>query len=656
MPSLQPRITLIEQHIASSGGRENLNSGLERPRFQLLIDACRNEDSFYVALHQLFCVWDTMPNEISRIGGAFSDANLLTLAFKILGQLIRDNEQLAITHKRWFSHFPSPLPDLLRTSSPYRAVVADVGVFLTKLAADWNTLSNDCNTRKFPPLVDELVDRLGLLSPILQGVVFTATRRNIEISDGEFATRMEELFRQDQKDHQALSARMNTARPPTPRELQERNYKLKGEYLTLYGQFMQQRLGSSSRIQTPIMPSNIHIQSRPQPQLQHQPLQQSNWNPNMPSSDPTNNWHLPVQQSQAIQRTSSSSPNPHMVTRRPPSVGSHQVFANAPSPTLLQGLHVHSPVQQGFQMRNDNVQAQPHQNGAFHPGSTRQELFYQAPSHPVSPPQQHRPQMTPQQFAVQQQQQALINQQQQQLAMQQQAQLQQQAQWQQQVLNQGIQSLNRATQIIDSNVTIDLQQQMHSRANSISSGGRQTPGINNMAGPLPRPLGQPAGPRTVPPVPYDQGQVEIINYNQIAPMQRPLVPPLGYVAPSQPTNPDLSALHQAHLRSPRLVASGAKSTEMTQDDPAHRYYQAVKGFALHPTKISSSVPMSKFDFIVPAADYALIPSDIVHSNGQVATREFSNGTLQYRLRCVQMKRNEAKCAASDWVVSDTIWP
>ncbi len=330
MPLLQPHI--IEEHIALAGGRENLNSGLERPRFQLLIDACRSEDSFYVALHQLVCVWDMMPSEISQIGRAFPNKTQLTSAFDILGQLIGDNKQLAVTHNRWFSRFPSPLPDLLRTSSPYCAVVADVGVFLTKLASDWNILSNDCNTRKFPPLVDELVDRLGLLSPIMQGVVFTASRRNIGISDGEFATRMEELFRQDQKDHQGI----NTARPLT---VQERSYKLKGEYLALYYQFMQQRLGSSSYIQNPILPSNSHIQSRPQPQSQPQsrlqPLQQSNWNPNMPSPDPTYNWHLPVQQSQAIQRTSSSSPN---LTRRPPSVGSHQVFTNAPSLTFPEGL------------------------------------------------------------------------------------------------------------------------------------------------------------------------------------------------------------------------------------------------------------------------------------------------------------------------------
>jgi len=71
----------------------NLNAGLEKPRFQLLIEACNSEDAFYVALHQVFCVWDFDQNEVASIQG-FPDGNILRQAFKILGQLIRDNEHI----------------------------------------------------------------------------------------------------------------------------------------------------------------------------------------------------------------------------------------------------------------------------------------------------------------------------------------------------------------------------------------------------------------------------------------------------------------------------------------------------------------------------------------------------------------------------------
>ncbi len=90
MPSLKNRIILIEKHIEAAGGQLNLNTGLERPRFQLLLDACTNEDPFYVALHQVFCVWDFNRQEVASIAG-FPSYNVLVQAFKILGELIRDN-------------------------------------------------------------------------------------------------------------------------------------------------------------------------------------------------------------------------------------------------------------------------------------------------------------------------------------------------------------------------------------------------------------------------------------------------------------------------------------------------------------------------------------------------------------------------------------
>jgi hypothetical protein len=162
MPSLKPRVSLIDQHIQKSGGINNLNTGLERPRFQLLTQACDTEDAFYVSLHQIFCCWDTDRNQVLAIQG-YPNAQVLQLAVRILGQLIRDNDSLAVNHKRWFAKFPSPLRDLLQSSEPYRRVVAEVGNFLSRLASDWGAFSLECSSRGYPPLVDELVNRMGLL-------------------------------------------------------------------------------------------------------------------------------------------------------------------------------------------------------------------------------------------------------------------------------------------------------------------------------------------------------------------------------------------------------------------------------------------------------------------------------------------------------------
>ena len=180
MVSLKSRIPQINAHIDSVGGPMNLNKGLEQPRFQLLRDACEHEDSFYVALHQLFCVWDFNRNEVAGIQG-FPEMTVLEVAFKILSHLIRENDQLAQNHKNWFATFPGPIRELLSKFDSYRKTVAEVGIFLGRLASDWGPLSQEVINRHYPPLVDELVNRLGLLSSGLQGVVFTAARRNLGI-------------------------------------------------------------------------------------------------------------------------------------------------------------------------------------------------------------------------------------------------------------------------------------------------------------------------------------------------------------------------------------------------------------------------------------------------------------------------------------------
>lgn len=642
MPSLRQYTVLIEQHIASVGGSQNLND-LERPRMQLLEKACKNEDSFYVALHQLFCVWDFEPNEVAQIAG-FPDITVLRMAFKIVGTLIRENGQLAPINKNWFAMFPSHLADLLRTSEPYRNTVKDVGGFLEKLASDWDGLANECGLRKYPPLVDELVNRLGLLSPILQGVVFTAARRNIGVTEGEFANRMEAIFSQDQMEHQALAVRYHTARPPSSREVQDRNQNLKNEYLRAYNQFMERQ--SATRFPTPVVPSNGHFQLRSQ-QDQHN----NNWQ-HSSQQQPF------LQQQQQQQQPSSGSPNPNMVAaRRPQSVESQRAHPNTPSPVLLQGLTVNSPIQQGFQIRNSNPAYYPPTSGSFHQPSVQMTapVQAQAPQMGTMSPQQH-------QVWLQHQQQQQHQHQQQRMAMQhingqpqlefiQQQQQNQQIQMQQHILNQGVASLNRAASRRESNTSIGMQQSMHSRTNSVSSGGRQTP-ISGLA----RPLVPMVDPRNLPPMTYEQAlQANIAKYNTTPAMQRPLVPPLGYVQPSQPTNPEYTALHQAHLRSPRLVAADTHP-EMTQDDSSHRYYQAVKRFALLPTKINSSVAFSRLEFVVSAVDIALTAGDYLQGHGQVPLREFRNGTLQYRLRCVQTKKPDSKCSISDWVVRDTVWP
>ncbi|KAH7400044.1 hypothetical protein BKA64DRAFT_778230 [Cadophora sp. MPI-SDFR-AT-0126] len=659
MPSLKSKLNIIEKHITSVGGLMNLNTGLERPRFQLLADACRNEDPFYVALHQVFCIWDVNRQEVINIPG-YPNSSILQSAFKILGNLIRDNDQLAPIHKIWFAQFPSPLSHLLTISDPYRQNIAEVGVFLERLTMEWSSLSAEWAQRGYPPLVDELVSRWGLLSPTLQSVVFTATRRNLGIRDEDVGTRMEDLFRRDQQEHQALSARVNTARPPTAKEVQERNTALANEYLALHNHIIQRRSSTAMsgspllRGPTPILPNNV---PRPQPNSVPHPAA---WQQNMPSPDPGGNWQAAAQNQHGVPRTSNTSPNPSIIADRPPSIDSHRMHPDTPSPTLIQGLSMNSPVQPGFQFSGPGrngvpTQSNPHfsqgyegsdNNGTLHQPqiSNTDPGFYNRNAIAMQHQQQYLPQIQqqpppyqPQQYQPAQgawpQQSVQINQHQ---AMMRQQQLQQEQQ---------TFTMHRAAQL--RNDSIDPQRP-HLRNNSVSSTGRRTP----TGRPSPRVGGAPA-PVPGRPMIHEHALHAYINK---PPLQRSIVPPLGFTHAAFPALPDQVALHQAHLRSPRLVATDPPPSNVPTDSSSLRYYQAIRGFALPPTRLSISTPLSKFDFKPSEAELAKLPEDILHSNGQIPDRQYRRGTLQYRVRCIQAKQTATKCSIVDWVLKDTVWP
>jgi hypothetical protein len=106
---------------------------------------------------------------------------------------------------------------------------------------------------------------------------------------------MEDLFKKDQRGHQALAARMNNARPPSSREIQERNRALATEYINLHNQLIQQRHASAMaspapRVPTPTMPSNGYYQpvamNSPPVSWPQQAINQGAWNQAVPSPYP----------------------------------------------------------------------------------------------------------------------------------------------------------------------------------------------------------------------------------------------------------------------------------------------------------------------------------------------------------------------------------
>ncbi|KAG0652592.1 hypothetical protein D0Z07_0149 [Hyphodiscus hymeniophilus] len=725
-PSLKGRVALIDAHVESAGGPHSLNTDLERPRFQLLSEACNSEDTFYVALHQLFCIWDSPMRGLLSSIPEFPHANILQISFKVLSNLIRENKGLAPNHLKWFLDFPSPLADLMRTSEAYQKIVSNVGRYLERLASDWGPFSKVCATRGYPPLVDELIQRMGLTSPILQHIMFTATRRNLGVEDDMYGEQMEKIFAEDKQGHQELAARFYTGRPPTEGDIINRNQQLIDKYLTINNHRIRTRRISWSAIasgsplvnsHTVPIPADIHrtvSNNSNDASMAPQPINvYSNANHTFPSPDA---WHQTQHTQQQQQRTvSNPSPNPlvQAAAGRPLGGSGIRAYSKAPSPIMLQTLSMNSPImhspglqQQSFQwatpvLRSNSFQVQqnpmagqptgvapttplqhlsmqqqqhiaaqqqqqiaiqaqewqqqghPHMHQQFHPQMHQQvqpqmlqrgqlQMYQHAPQ--VQQAQQRQPndnaqqahlstlQQIPQSQSIQRQQQQNVEHQRRQIS----------------TAAQQVLSMQRAARSRSSGDHVDMPQRVPLSNTSVSNIGRTPDDSNSPNLALPRPI-----PSFIP-SPIAQKHV-VDAYSNAQPLQRILVPPLGYQQSSQPYNPELTALHQAHIRSPRLVPQDV-SAKALDDVPSRRFYQCVKTLAMAPVKIPISSSMSYLEFSITEESSALISRDKIIGTDRVPVREFKRGSLQYRLRCISSKRETTKCPIPEWIISDTVWP
>ncbi|KAF2430125.1 hypothetical protein EJ08DRAFT_697668 [Tothia fuscella] len=159
-----------------------------------------------------------------------------------------------------------------------------------------------------------------------------------------------------------------------------------------------------------------------------------------------------------------------------------------------------------------------------------------------------------------------------------------------------------------------------------------------------------AQPPAPPPAP-----VQVQKLPQQPDLNHPIIP-VNTAAPPLPAAPTwkVSALHQAHLRSPILSAQ----SDLVDPKPQSLLYQEVVGFALNPQHLDSGSLVQKRVFWVSAEQKALIPPTEPSSYGAPPLRIISETSIQYRLRCSKGPRQEGDSSIQEqsWVVADTSFP
>ncbi|KAL5351059.1 hypothetical protein ACLOAV_004634 [Pseudogymnoascus australis] len=123
----------------------------------------------------------------------------------------------------------------------------------------------------------------------------------------------------------------------------------------------------------------------------------------------------------------------------------------------------------------------------------------------------------------------------------------------------------------------------------------------------------------------------------------PLIPPVGYIPPYQFPQPDRSALHQAHLRSPVLRRIDADKGLAT-DQPAQ-----------NPTTLKDSPLLTELTFVVDKFVFRNIAEDKISDPCAPLLREIRQGSLQYRVRCTRVNKG-TQMEPSDFIVADTNFP
>ncbi|KAI1142530.1 hypothetical protein F5Y05DRAFT_409680 [Hypoxylon sp. FL0543] len=631
----------LHNRVQSIGGEQNLDLEIELPRYRLLGQACAQGDLFFLVLHQLFCLWTINRPVVHRLCYEWMPhLSVVDSAFGMMGTLLKSNTKLRLEHLQFFAEFPFLMASLHQfpVYPVYKATEKQVFGFLLRLGLKWIAIHQEHQIKGYPVLMSELLDGLELYSPILQAILFRASKRSLGIAHGHVAVQVEALFRSDQRHHRNADGSY-TRRPPSV-EYQAYNNNLIRGYKALVAQHQaeqnahqggqQPTPSKAPTMQQPGLSYPPHMYSQRNPQMPQHGGQASRSLPNPPtlrsnsaSEGSPGNQFLQYQ-SPIGTPLSAASPSPVSegaffqvpATTQFPMPSNNHVITNSPTMTTPLPSTLHS------QLVNSNVQTTlNHQPSLEHlPPVLKQRLQMQRAAH-MAPSTQPTPHPTGlYQGHVQPMQPA--------------------RQWPQGLQNISSQPGQTQQSVPSSGVN---NTGLAANPNAVSTHSPPLNLANHLRGSndhLRESFGSQSNQRSVPPNSHDQ----------LIPAPGTRIGTHEYPHSQYDRRSVESSLHQAHLRSPKRMPREIGSTS------PERYYQAVKSFALFPVRIPPQPVLHRFKFTVTDPDHARITRDEQRPGDTLPVNRFSNGSLRFRVRCCFRTKSSAPFSESTWVTTDTSWP
>ncbi|KAI0134599.1 hypothetical protein BJ170DRAFT_207089 [Xylariales sp. AK1849] len=740
---------VIDNQILQCGGYEALEVTTERPRYQLLRDACVDGDIYFVALHQLFCAWSNSNSaarkqlflhllaysertscriesfkcrkersnslescQISRkqiltphidnlcVDG-HHDASLVDNAFGLMGTILKSNSKLRPEHLQWFLSFPGPLDSMLNEFPSYAKIISQVLTFLVNLSRHWMVVNHDHRRRGYPLLMDELLNTFQLFSPVLQTIVFRASRRTLGVADGPIGVEMDDIFVQDQQAHRNVSSNYRTIAAGDYTKDPYNSWLIQ-KYHALVSQIR----GANQMAQKTqqVTQDQHHRQSQQQAQSYHPPPEAVNGYPTFSRSPNStrapvvpSNGNVAVNQPSITYSTNNASSMENQIFF-PPNTGPPQYqFPSTQIPMLPTNFSptnghfpntppYHSPNMSQGQLPQSRGHTGAHGGGQFggsvQPPQPSHQGYIQHPQHLLH---HTMPRRTSQQFTqvpstrsppvqnlmvlpLQPGQESPSNMQ-----------------------NMVGQSPQSQVQFVGNSSpqprNLQVPAQMQSRRGSAHSSQSPLTGVppinpslvnsnSNMHDPL---LEQHMVRQHMVQQQQQLAHQQQITHHVRQSTARPQsgghgqshrggvtgsptpIRRIDYITPAEyPHDPYErksleSSLHQAHVRSPRRVPKGftlgtsfVKATE--------RHYQSVKYLAMQPTAVPPQPYLQELTFNMPEVICARISRDVVIHTDSLPVNIYTDGSLRIRLRCCLLRNNTNSISESTWVTTETSWP
>ncbi|POR31788.1 Uncharacterized protein TPAR_07997 [Tolypocladium paradoxum] len=173
---------------------------LERVRYKLLCDACLKADPFYIVLHQLFCLWSIKRECAYAL--LEPDRHVVDSGFELLLCALRNNSELSAAQLLWFASFPLDVDGAtgaIYCHQTYSNIFLQINTFLRHFATGWGQLLVKINSRRYPLMIWESKDALKCMSPVLQEILFTSSRRRLAGDDNAPVHELQRVFSLDRK-------------------------------------------------------------------------------------------------------------------------------------------------------------------------------------------------------------------------------------------------------------------------------------------------------------------------------------------------------------------------------------------------------------------------------------------------------------------------